>query len=970
MPLILAAPKVDRAVVEPVAQTMQAAADAHVPAMVRYIAASVRNAVAAIDDTMLLRGIEAQDMTQVIDAIPVLAPSWHPHVALQKADTSGSTLADRLAAQYRDGMRLAVQLAPRFDLVDQHAVDWARERAGKLLSDLDGQALVNARNAIAYGIERGRTVDETARYLRSTLYLPPRGEQAVQRYFDALIERVEKGDSLAEAARAAGASRALAPRQFLDAKNIDTLTDRYAERWVKYNAESVARTMTIEASNAGLRGGWDEAAAEGMFDPVTASIVWYATQDDLVCPECLALDGTPVAFIKGGFETSAGFVAYPPAHPSCRCTLVLVTQSFNPNAARAVAPRVPASDLVRAEAPPGTLASITDAAEARGVKLDVVDHGTHISVDRIVVPAADRSEGIGSDIMRQIVQVSNERGIPITLSPSTDFGGTKSGLDRFYRERFDFVRNTRGRFPESTDALVRMPDAVVDRSVGAEVPVGEHVQFVEALRAKYALDDIRIIDAQDHLVVEHIGAKKGSRDALNVIKDVISEGDRRGLPVTITPSDLTSPSRTILRQMGFKSSRGQFGETLMREPMRGVVLPPPPIPRVPVPEPRPIPEPPTLPPPAPEPPPVVPPWEDPHQIFQMELRTKYGLDDIRIGDHGTHVSIDHIGATKGDGKARKVIEDVLKEADRRGVSVTITPSDATSPSPTVLRQLGFKSSKGQYNEALVREPGGVGAPRIPRPTEAPKPTVPPRLADTNVHMASNDISWSSRQVQRTYGQVFDDLDKIHSFAPDAPDWNKFGYMRGDNRARTDVRSQLEIFARAQTASEKAKGTGGWYMSGQGRIKTMANIPVEQNKFTLIHEFGHAMDNAWAGSKANVFGSEGYGISSVTGAIERGAQSPEVQKAWAAWHDATYGSAKLQNAAAEFRPQFLSYFRSEREVWARSYSQYMANRLGGEPLDGLRWWQRMTRTQWTDQDFANHRIGEAVEGVLRAMGLMR
>lgn len=306
------------------AEKFQKVADRAFPLLAATIAAILRDGRAAVASDLIVKGVEQDDFTLIREGIPELART----VRLVKADEDDlwpPPLGQQLASTFGAGSEFALRLVPDFELVDRNAVTFARERAGALLTDLDGWALTNAREAVAFGIENGRTVAQTSRFLEQSLFLPPRAMNAVENYFHGLIDRLEKGDDLQEAARHAGKHRALAPKKFLDAKNVDTLVSRYADRWVTYTARTTARTMTIEASNAGLRDGWNQAARAGLFSRERATLVWFASGDDRVCPECSALNGIEVAFVDGTWETSTGNAFYPPAHPACRCTLVLVT---------------------------------------------------------------------------------------------------------------------------------------------------------------------------------------------------------------------------------------------------------------------------------------------------------------------------------------------------------------------------------------------------------------------------------------------------------------------------------------------------------------------------------------------------------------------------------------------------------------------------------------------------------------------
>lgn len=66
------------------------------------------------------------------------------------------------------------------------------------------------------------------------------------------------------------------------------------------------------------------------------------------------------------------------------------------------------------------------------VKIDVNERDDKVMIlSRIVVP--DRGQGTGTEIMEHLIAYADRSGVTIGLTPSTDFGGTKSRLERFYR---------------------------------------------------------------------------------------------------------------------------------------------------------------------------------------------------------------------------------------------------------------------------------------------------------------------------------------------------------------------------------------------------------------------------------------------------------------------------------------------------------------------------------------------------------
>ena len=114
-----------------------------------------------------------------------------------------------------------------------------------------------------------------------------------------------------------------------------------------------------------------------------------------------------------------------------------------------------------------SLASITKDAEKQGVKLDIFESKKGLELSKIVVP--EKSKGVGTSIMNDLADYADQTGQTVSLSPSTDFGGTsKKRLSEFYK-RFGFVQN-KGKNKDFTisNSMYRSPSSVVK----AAAPVG------------------------------------------------------------------------------------------------------------------------------------------------------------------------------------------------------------------------------------------------------------------------------------------------------------------------------------------------------------------------------------------------------------------------------------------------------------------------------------------------------------------
>lgn len=94
-------------------------------------------------------------------------------------------------------------------------------------------------------------------------------------------------------------------------------------------------------------------------------------------------------------------------------------------------------------------------AQFEGLKLNLIGRGNRISISRIEVPEARRESGVGTQVMQEIARWADETGKQLSLTPSSDFGGSKKRLESFYK-RFGFVENKgRNRDYEISDTMYR-----------------------------------------------------------------------------------------------------------------------------------------------------------------------------------------------------------------------------------------------------------------------------------------------------------------------------------------------------------------------------------------------------------------------------------------------------------------------------------------------------------------------------------
>ena len=136
---------------------------------------------------------------------------------------------------------------------------------------------------------------EAVKIIESRVGLLPTHSDAVDRYYDTLIQ--------------SGATKA----------NAKKLADKYADRLLRYRANTIARTEIARATGIGQAEFWRQAVADGSLPP-DAKRVWTTSYDERVCEICGPMNNIEVGIFEQ-WLTPNGFVDYPSAiHPNCRCS--------------------------------------------------------------------------------------------------------------------------------------------------------------------------------------------------------------------------------------------------------------------------------------------------------------------------------------------------------------------------------------------------------------------------------------------------------------------------------------------------------------------------------------------------------------------------------------------------------------------------------------------------------------------------
>ena len=101
--------------------------------------------------------------------------------------------------------------------------------------------------------------------------------------------------------------------------------------------------------------------------------------------------------------------------------------------------------------------ALTDKGKKIPAGLDIYENKNSLKVPRIVVKEECKGNGVGTQIMDDLIAYADSNTQIVTLTPSSDFGGNKNRLIQFYK-RFGFKHNSGvHKNYEFRDTMIRYP---------------------------------------------------------------------------------------------------------------------------------------------------------------------------------------------------------------------------------------------------------------------------------------------------------------------------------------------------------------------------------------------------------------------------------------------------------------------------------------------------------------------------------
>jgi hypothetical protein len=200
----------------------------------------------------------------------------------------------------------------RFDVTDERAFQWARNRAGQLISNITDEVRTKVSSATMRVLDGELSMTEARNEIARSVGLHDRWQNAVDKSYETNL------DNLIEAGIDPEDAEVMAQQ----------LADNYAQRLIRSRASNIARTEVATAQNQGRYIHWQQLAEGGVINATTAVKEWrtapeFVSSKTDVCPICEPMDGVRAPLWAEFPDVN---VVMPPAHPNCRCRAVLVVQ--------------------------------------------------------------------------------------------------------------------------------------------------------------------------------------------------------------------------------------------------------------------------------------------------------------------------------------------------------------------------------------------------------------------------------------------------------------------------------------------------------------------------------------------------------------------------------------------------------------------------------------------------------------------
>jgi len=252
--------------------------------------------------------VEANDVAGAFRAVGYTDAALRPLTsAIDRAfETAGDTVGETFPKVLETPSGKAVF---RFDVRNERAENWLRDKSATLVSRLTDEARTNIRQVVTDGMERGinpRTIalDSVGRVDPATgnrtggIVGLTTGQEGWVRSARNKLENLDAayfGMELRDKRFDATVEKAIADKKPLPPATVEKLVARYKDNALKFRGEAIARTEAIQALNQAEYEALKQATETGAITAANVKRVWDSAGDRRVRLSHAAMDGQTVS---------------------------------------------------------------------------------------------------------------------------------------------------------------------------------------------------------------------------------------------------------------------------------------------------------------------------------------------------------------------------------------------------------------------------------------------------------------------------------------------------------------------------------------------------------------------------------------------------------------------------------------------------------------------------------------------------
>ncbi len=273
--------------------------------------------IAQIKDTAtvgkIAKALKSGNSQAVFDALPtnLLTTEMQPKVAKIVRDV----IEQSAAVAPMPGKAVA-----SLDITNPKALEYVQNGLLNTSLKIRDETEQAVRDAIRKSFAEGIPTLDIAREIQDRVGLTSRQWASVDKYEDyvrGLADNISHASELSETAlaklqrgglRGTGAFNSV---QGLTESRISSLVQTYKDRLIRERSETIARTVTIDASNNGQRTLWRQAVQSGLLNDADWEVMWIIAPDDITCVRCRE-QGKMRSSIMGRYPNG---VDHPTLHP-------------------------------------------------------------------------------------------------------------------------------------------------------------------------------------------------------------------------------------------------------------------------------------------------------------------------------------------------------------------------------------------------------------------------------------------------------------------------------------------------------------------------------------------------------------------------------------------------------------------------------------------------------------------------------